>query len=130
MPQQYIIKPLNSVAVAPGASRETEPVDLRQLVRVESLFVRGVSASGGAPEFDVDWVGGIQAVAFGDAEDAFQAYGANQPLLQGSTTESWQRVLVPDFRAPFVKFRVTADALAPADGVYSLFAMLRQRLDA
>lgn len=119
MPQNLVImKMFDAYAITTSGSAESAVVDMRDYIKIESLWVKGYSAAG-TPQYTVDWIGGIQT-------GAFQAYGANDALITNETSENWKILYPPDFKAPYVKFKITAGGSSNADSVFSLYAYVRE----
>ena len=127
------IQPLIVAKVLSGAGGDnpqtTGIIDMRRLVRVEALFARGTDLAGSQPDFDVEWIGGVQSTYYGDPLDAFQTFGDNDKLLVSTGNEKWQQIVCPDFKSPYVQFRVVSKAGSPITSTYWLYAYMRDRFD-
>jgi hypothetical protein len=119
MPQKVIVATLLSdYAVGSNSNVVTGIIDMREYARAESLFIRATSVLGSV-NYKLEWVGGI-------TDSEFQEWDVNEDMLAGITAETWQIVYPPDFKAPFVKFKVTTTAGAHADTLVTLRAYLRE----
>jgi len=121
MPQNLVIMKLfGQYSIANGSSAESGIINMQDYVRIESLWVRATEASGSPTGYTLQWVGGIQ-------EDEFQPYADNANLITSETDEDWHILYPPDFKSPYVKFKITAASGGGAGTtVYDLFAYVRE----
>lgn len=119
MPQNLVIMKLfDNYAIAANSSAEPGVIDMREFIKIESLWVRGVS-SAGSPRYSVLWKGGIQA-------DQFQPYTDNADLITDETDEDWHIIYPPDFKSPYVQFKITTHSASNADSRFYLYAYVRE----
>lgn len=119
MPQNLVIMKLfDNYAIAAASSAESGVINMQDFVRIESLWIKG-SSSAGTPKYTLEWVGGIQS-------DQFQPYTDNDDLIVDETDEDWHILYPPDFKAPYVKFKITTHADSNADSRFYLYAYVRE----
>ncbi len=119
MPQNLVIMKLfDNQLVTPNYYEISGIIKMRDYVRIESIWCKATSVEG-TPKYTLEWAGGIQ-------EDQFQDWAANDDLCTNVVSEQWQVLYPPDFKAPYVKFKLSAHVDSQPDSRHYVYAYVRE----